>query len=77
METVKNDSMETYDFFISYAKENEERARQVVNLLERNGYTACCQYKNSPPGKAFLDWINEAVRGSRNFILIWSDAASR
>ena len=68
--------METRDFFISYTREDLDWAKQVVEILERNGYTTYCQYKDSPPGEDFIDWINEAIRVSRNFIVIWSNAAN-
>ena len=69
--------MEQRDFFISYANEDEERAKWATKALKDSGKTVYVQYKDSPPGDSFVFWINDALGKSSNFIAIWSEAYAK
>lgn len=66
--------MEQRDFFISYTGADEAWAVWIANVLKSNGYTVYVQALDIKPGDNFLEKMNEFLKHSRNFIMVWSKA---
>ena len=67
--------METRDFFISYTKNDLNWAKRVVEILENHGYTVYYQKEDSKGD--FIEWIDQAINASRNFIVLWSKSTDK
>ena len=62
------------DFFISYSSHDEKRARDIVDILTKNGYSAYAQFKDFPPGSNFVAEMNAALAQSNRLIALYSPA---
>lgn len=62
------------EVFISYAAEDRERARRLAEYLESRGWSVWWD-RNIPVGRAFDEVIEEALRGARSVVVLWSKAA--
>ena len=61
-----------WDFFVSYANEDENAAREVVEVIESAGYTVVAQYKNFKPGAIFVREMERGLAESGRFIAVQS-----
>lgn len=59
------------DIFISYAREDKERAAVLAKALENKGWTVWWDRK-IPPGKTFSRVIEEAIEAAKCVIVLWS-----
>jgi hypothetical protein len=60
------------DIFISYAREDKERAAVLAKALESNGWSVWWDRK-IPPGKTFATVIEEAIDTAKCVIVLWSE----
>ena len=61
----------TYDIFISYAREDYEKAKIIAENLKEEGYKIWWDH-SIPAGKTFDDVIEEAIRLSKCVLVLWS-----
>ena len=59
------------DLFISYAKDDRERARRVAEALEKRGWRVWWD-REIPPGRSFDEVIQEAIDEARCVVVLWS-----
>ena len=59
------------DIFISYAREDRDRAEQLARAFERQGWTVWWD-KVIPPGRKFADVIGEELAGAKAVVVLWS-----
>lgn len=59
------------DIFLSYASENRERVRPLVERLEEHGWDVWWD-RDIPKGTDFSDVIDAAIADSRTMIVVWS-----
>jgi len=64
----------TKDFFISYTKKDEEWAKWMGAVLENNGFSCFCQYKDIKAGQNFLLEMDKAIKNCERIISILSPA---
>jgi formylglycine-generating enzyme required for sulfatase activity len=62
------------DIFISYAREDLERAKQLAEALEAQGWSVFWD-QDIPPGKTWPEVIGAALREARCVIAAWSRAS--
>ena len=62
----------TKDFFISYTKKDEEWAKWIGAVLENNGFSCFCQYKDIKAGQNFLLEMDKAIKNCERIISILS-----
>jgi tetratricopeptide (TPR) repeat protein len=62
------------DIFISYAREDRERAHQLAEILEQQKWTVWWD-KVIPPGKKYSDVIAEQLASAKAVVVLWSPAA--
>lgn len=60
--------------FISYAREDRARIRQLAASLERDGVDVWWDIE-TPPGKRFVDVIAEALQSCDHVVVVWSTAS--
>ena len=60
----------TYDVFISYAHEDKEMARELLEFLENNGCRVCYHHRNFMPGESIMENIIEAVYKSKRVLCL-------
>jgi formylglycine-generating enzyme required for sulfatase activity len=60
------------DIFISYAREDEKRVRQIVGALEEKGWSIFWD-RRIPPGKSWHTYIGKALSDARCVIVAWSN----
>src|SRR5262249_50058967 len=61
----------TYDIFISYKREDQERARALAAVLERQGWAVWWDYRLQS-GEHFDDVIEEQLKSARRVLVLWS-----
>ena len=61
-----------WDFFVSYANEDESFAREIVNVLEEAGHSTVAQFKDFPVGANFVNEMNRGLAGMGRFVAIYS-----
>ena len=61
-----------WDFFVSYANEDEFFAREIVNVLEEAGHSTVAQFKDFPVGANFVNEMNRGLAGMGRFVAIYS-----
>ena len=62
------------DIFISYAREDRDRAEAIAQALEKLGFTVWYDRK-IPPGRTFDEVIQEALDEAKCVIVLWSKAS--
>ena len=60
------------DVFVSYATEDRERVRPLIELLEAQGWTVWWD-REIQPGQRFDSVIQNALTDSRCVVVVWSD----
>lgn len=66
-----------YDVFISYTTENERQAEKIRKMLESSGITCWFAPGTIHGSQDFTRVIPPAIRDSRTFLLVMSEAAQR
>jgi formylglycine-generating enzyme required for sulfatase activity len=59
------------DIFLSYAREDEERVKPIVEHLEAQGWSVFWD-QHIPPGKTFRQHIKENLDAARCVVVVWS-----
>lgn len=62
------------DIFISYAREDRDRAQELAEILVKQQWTVWWD-KVIPPGKKYADVIAEELAAAKAIIVLWSPAA--
>ncbi len=62
------------DIFISYAHEDQERVKPIVNVLEKHGWSVFWD-KTIPPGKTWDNYIGKALEESPCVLVVWSHSS--
>ena len=62
----------SWDYFVSYAKENEADAREIVDVLEGAGHSTFAQYKDIAAGHNFVREMQRGLAASRSLIAVVS-----
>ncbi|MFV1988180.1 MAG: toll/interleukin-1 receptor domain-containing protein [Gemmatimonadota bacterium] len=62
------------DIFLSYARQDQDRARVVAERLETAGLSVWWD-SEIPPGKTWADVVAEALRAARCVVSLWSHAS--
>ncbi|MFC1888204.1 SUMF1/EgtB/PvdO family nonheme iron enzyme [Thermodesulfobacteriota bacterium] len=60
--------------FLSYAKEDRERAKSVAEALEECGWSVWWDRK-IPPGRTFDEVIDEQMKNAKCVVVLWSQAS--
>jgi len=61
-----------HDIFISYAKEDEHRAKAIAKALEKSGFNVWWDV-NIPTGKNFHSVIDQAIKDAKCVIVLWTN----
>ena len=59
------------DIFLSYAREDEARARELATALDQRGYSVFWD-REIPPGRTWHSYIGEALANARCVVVAWS-----
>jgi len=65
-----------YSAFISHAKADEKKAREIAAALEERGFKCWIAPRNVRPGHSYGDEIVRGIEKSRAFILVLSKASN-
>jgi len=65
-----------YSAFISHAKADEKKAREIAAALEERGFKCWIAPRNVRPGHSYGDEIVRGIEKSRTFILVLSKASN-
>ena len=68
---MANDTSERHDIFLSYARDDEERAGQFVRLFEKQGWSVFWD-QSIQPGQFWRDMIEKQLDGSRTVVVLWT-----
>jgi hypothetical protein len=68
--------VQAVDVFLSYAREDRDRARSLAQALQRQGYSVWSDV-DIPPGKTFSEVIKKALEDARCVIVMWTRASVR
>ncbi len=60
-----------YDIFISYAREDLPRVKELLGILEKQGWSVFWD-RRIPTGKTWRSHIGQALENARCIIVIWS-----
>ena len=60
----------TYDVFISYAHEDKELARELLEFLENNGCKVCFHQRDFMPGEPIYENILEAIYTNKRVLCL-------
>ncbi len=71
----KGDQILAYDVFLSYARVDTDRARQIKDLLEGLGLTVFFDTEGLDGGDVFPDVLDQAVKTSGAVVGVWSKHA--
>jgi hypothetical protein len=63
---------ERYDFFLSRRGSVAAIAREVADVLTEKGYKVLVQDYDIPLGASFIDTMHEAVKNSRDLIILYT-----
>jgi len=66
-----------YDVFISYARQDGERVRPLVDELRRRGYRVFYDVESIVVGERWKDRLEHSIRAARVLVLCWSENARR
>ena len=59
------------DVFLSYSREDLERARDIATALETEGWSVFWD-RRLPPGRSYKDYLEEKLDSCRVVIVLWS-----
>jgi TPR repeat protein len=59
------------DIFISYAREDRDKAKALAQLLQQQGWSVWWD-RNIPPGRSFDQVIEEALGAAKCVVVLWS-----
>jgi formylglycine-generating enzyme len=59
------------DVFLSYAREDEARARELAMALDQRGFSVFWD-REVPPGQTWHSYIGEALANARCVVVAWS-----
>jgi adenylate cyclase len=62
--------------FVSYARQDEQRAKQVADALQSQGY-AVWRDDELPAHRAYADVIEERLKAAKAVVVLWSAEAAR
>jgi hypothetical protein len=62
---------DSYDIFVSYAREDKERVRPIVEQFENQGWRVFWD-ERIPGGELWPDTIAEALENARCMVVVWS-----
>ena len=62
------------DVFLSYAREDKERAEHIAQLLEQSGIDVFWD-NEIPPGVSWADFIETKLKNAKAMIVLWSNAS--
>ena len=62
------------DIFLSYAREDEQRARRLASALESRGWSVWWD-RDIPHGKAYNAYIQEQLKAASCVVVLWSQYA--
>jgi len=62
-----------HDVFISYSNKDKSAAEAVCSILEQNSIRCWIAPRDITPGTPFAEGIIDGIKGSRVFVLIYSD----
>ena len=60
-----------HDVFLSYASEDKERVRPIVEAIEQEGVTVWWD-ENLPPGTSWRSFLQKTLDESRIVVVVWS-----
>jgi hypothetical protein len=63
-----------FDIFISYAREDERRAKELADVLEGYGWSVFWD-QTIPTGKTWRNYIGQALTDARCVIVLWSQVS--
>lgn len=63
------------DIFISYAREDRERAQAIAAVFQEQGWSVWWD-RSIPPGRTFDQVIEEALGAARCVVVLWSRASA-
>ena len=63
------------DIFISYAREDREKAKAMAALFEAQGWSVWWD-RNIPPGRSFDQVIEEALAAAKCVVVLWSRSSA-
>ena len=63
---------EQYDFFLSRRGSVAAIAREVADVLTEKGYKVLVQDYDIPLGASFIDAMHEAVKNSRDLVILFT-----
>lgn len=74
---LKNNSESNYnklgtDIFIAYSREDRDRVRPLVNVLQDFGWSVWWDF-HIPVGQSFDEVINNALQEARSILVVWSE----
>src|SRR5262245_25540529 len=59
------------DIFISYAREDRDKAKALAELFQQQGWSVWWD-RNIPPGRSFDDVIEARLSAARRVVVLWS-----
>ena len=65
------------DIFLSYAHEDENKAKQLVAALEKQGWSVFWDRSSILAGQDFAKVIEKAIDASKCMIVLWSKASTK
>lgn len=65
------DDVTMTDVFLSYAREDLERARVIARALESEGWSVSWD-RRIPPGREWDDYVEEQINQARVVVVMWS-----
>jgi TIR domain len=64
------------DIFLSYARQDERRARELAQALAGKGYAVFWD-RRIPPGRTWHNYIGEALSTAKCIVVVWSTSSVR
>jgi len=68
---MANDTSESHDIFLSYARQDVDSARQFVQLFEKQGWSVFWD-RTVLAGQNWRDVIEERLEGCRTVVVLWT-----
>ena len=60
------------DIFLSYATEDLEKAKPIIELLSNQGWSVWWDRGSIPPGVEFDGFIEQAIKSAKSVVVLWS-----